>query len=1566
MKNENEINIETFFNNLNGSLKDLSWSEKKEKVKAALKCSGTATNYLKYIQKIEAYDSYLYLDAFCGKSVIDRIYNYTLNSEKRTIANEFVDNIIYYIMEAVYTKTDKKYWSFVKRNLIKVNDDNLKKLLILRAISQRTSLQKSHLVNYFSQDKEILKDFFSDQEVLLELYMAEPNHEYFKNMSNMPISIAFRMLDLCPNMDDLVEKYKNFPENIQNNKDILRLFKKNVGDYKEGDITTILASIQEAKKISKIEFGIGKYTEYQNKKNPVKGSLIENDPLAPKLEEYTYKTDFSSLRGYLKSNENKFQEQETLNVIYPGRIIYGLDKVFIPEKLGRNVLILENSEKGPLKEIDLKTLEVCVYDGKTSIANRRYHSLLYVLKALKKETNTIKRINFCDDNLQQLHSKAANFVTTKDKNVLFSMHGHNPLLPSGGAEKLGNKFLSLVINDKTEIIKALDVACISMQFFGNNMPCEDYFFQFVLEQNGVHIEVGDRANCVWTKQEYQKQENGEVNDFAKSVLDKVEDCYRTKDLNQILDCIDRSQYLTVTEKTTIKELYTSFFMQMNTTLKYQYDEHIKQKNKSDQISNCEVVFDNTFNVGELITKYPLRENIATKLTTFLVDKNKRLLEIVAPTGIGKGVCLQGFIAGIKKEDSSRILLVTPRSSLVSEFTKQSENGKIDVASYYTYSDRDLNDLFKNGNNTRNNMIFCGKSFTDLLTTIYVKSLTYSLRDSEPDSSMFKFDIDGEIKTNFFKDYTLVIDEYHLLSKSDISLLKQLILKDQSTKLVCLSASPITAKIDELKTYFNSNENDSLSITIQEAVTAQIIRPYQVLVPKKNNLDGEEITINYVWDNIQAVLNKKYFGTLIKEQKVIVYVPMGYAKFLTQKISELADKEKYIYYNLIGEDTSITYRLSQFNNKDLRKGIAICYGRLREGSNSSPNVVLNFQKTGTANLMKMAGRLCRKLTGEEEKQGYGLFINFGNNLLKSTITLTDHSPFGDFSEDYTLINEDQKLDNSLAVIDKFDFSNELDMDKSEFDKSVNADNEMDIDKFNNDIKIDIGNDNMELDNFQEIDAYLSKKEEVSKKLEKILKELEEINNKMDINPNQKEANSLPFRKKGILIVKEGCNFVGNDKTSLRDNFYKLVPFFCDHNINVGNQEDASEFLIQAIEIAFWNKPVTETSSLKKHDTDVINKEIVTSSIIQIPIDDNVKQFSAMISNYQKEEEVVDNETNKGVRVSGKFSKKSIVINIPTERTELVMCVKRFSYKGGQALKKDDDITFDTLTFNTNKYEVTAFIEHIGKNTGGHYITYVKESSGEWFSYNDEKRESVTGVTLADKMKKAYIVKYATKEAELPIYQTGTPNFNNECWLNASLAFINSLTSIKNDSASITNLIPVLNHDLIDSNPQSIIVNTGDKKDIVSTQSKEMSNSKRLMDTIVEILELHCPNGEGKKNKERYLGVAKKIIIEYIEQLANKNIENSGQTAFYIRAYKDNDKMMFLDDENNIRNDRLKDLKNILQLAINYFNSEESKIKRWVEELNEVEDCFNFKNGEYGYEYDNSKDPSLGKKTHRDGK
>jgi hypothetical protein len=428
-----------------------------------------------------------------------------------------------------------------------------------------------------------------------------------------------------------------------------------------------------------------------------------------------------------------------------------------------------------------------------------------------------------------------------------------------------------------------------------------------------------------------------------------------------------------------------------------------------------------------------------------------------------------------------------------------------------------------------------------------------------------------------------------------------------------------------------------------------------------------------------------------------------------------------------------------------------------------------------------------------------------------------------------------------------------------------------------------------------------------------KELEAIDRQIVVANSKesliKETQALIVIQKAIRTVQIKRILSGEFKVKLRDGFHSLV----NSRLKANLQEDQAEFLERVFQSAFWENPVREISTHNWITKNIKKSKSMTSSMMKIPFN-NENVFSKMLLDYQMTEAIENVEYDEIISLKA-IDFQTIAISIPFDRTELVMNVLR--YENG--LKNNGDITFDPIHLKNIKsedvkYEVTAFIQHIGTTPyGGHYVTYIKEQCGRWFSYNDREITCVEDEGIRTRaLKEAYIVKYASDKAGLPAHQTGTTNKGNNCWLNASLAFINSFTSVTCLIADLTEKdsipLPIIDFEY----PQELIC-----------------EKKLLLKVLLEIPNMTFTDIDvyGKTIKKRCCELIKQLFKESIIKVRKYKV--SGNMSTYIGQSEKERKNMFISEDDNLSENHLDILTTILPLAID--NYEDTKIQDLLSEL-----------------------------------
>jgi hypothetical protein len=234
------------------------------------------------------------------------------------------------------------------------------------------------------------------------------------------------------------------------------------------------------------------------------------------------------------------------------------------------------------------------------------------------------------------------------------------------------------------------------------------------------------------------------------------------------------------------------------------------------------------------------------------------------------------------------------------------------------------------------------------------------------------------------------------------------------------------------------------------------------------------------------------------------------------------------------------------------------------------------------------------------------------------------------------------------------------------------------------------------------------------------------------------------------------------------------------------QDATEFLEPLYSNTFGTYKVKVDISCKNlSDVNLYKQKSPTeenaTAIIQLEIN-NKNKFSELFASLNQEEDMIDNDkvefekidNNTNVKIDAVKTTRTI---IPDYRREICFSLKRF---GNNLAKINNSIEFDQIKVNNQDYEITAFIRHTGDLKSGHYIAYVKENDGKWYSYNDAQRDEVDNNTLNKAKEEAYVVKYSLKDdlSLLPNKQEGIENDTGaRCWLNSSVIFTKSFATLK---------------------------------------------------------------------------------------------------------------------------------------------------------------------------------------------
>jgi ubiquitin C-terminal hydrolase len=250
----------------------------------------------------------------------------------------------------------------------------------------------------------------------------------------------------------------------------------------------------------------------------------------------------------------------------------------------------------------------------------------------------------------------------------------------------------------------------------------------------------------------------------------------------------------------------------------------------------------------------------------------------------------------------------------------------------------------------------------------------------------------------------------------------------------------------------------------------------------------------------------------------------------------------------------------------------------------------------------------------------------------------------------------------------------------------------------------------------------------------------------------------------------------DSQKLREAIHSIHP---EISKNVSTQEDAYEIftiiknLMDENKTAFFTN-MKSTSYYRKDNMDIPLDEIneINCGQIELPIESK-KSFQESFDNFFNEkvdgatymviEDQVDYryKSNHSLwdsltfRTSEPFIKK-VEKHYPMIKTtreyekapdDMFVNLKRFSFdkKKNRAIKNNDVYEVDENIFlkhkNNQKYELDAFVRHLGRTPGsGHYVAYVKIDN-KWYVFNDERVSLVSDDELKEAKSHAYFYHFA---------------------------------------------------------------------------------------------------------------------------------------------------------------------------------------------------------------------------------
>lgn len=237
-------------------------------------------------------------------------------------------------------------------------------------------------------------------------------------------------------------------------------------------------------------------------------------------------------------------------------------------------------------------------------------------------------------------------------------------------------------------------------------------------------------------------------------------------------------------------------------------------------------------------------------------------------------------------------------------------------------------------------------------------------------------------------------------------------------------------------------------------------------------------------------------------------------------------------------------------------------------------------------------------------------------------------------------------------------------------------------------------------------------------------------------------------------------------------------------NRGGQEDVTEFAQPILALMLGNIGLRSVVTPADGDYKPSTKEDPLSPLIDLPIEDGAN-IGGLLQAFQQEERITaDNEVLFAKKDGGAPKKlvgtKKLAIDFKKDGklpSEVFFSLKRH----GVVNKNCSVVNIEPIEIDGEEYNPTAIVCHHGNIGGGHYISYIKESDGNWYKYDDRVRTRI-GSNLTPEQQEdiscnAYLVKYSQNGARLPSQQgSGTINRGNYCYANSMLAFLLSLTSV----------------------------------------------------------------------------------------------------------------------------------------------------------------------------------------------
>ena len=541
--------------------------------------------------------------------------------------------------------------------------------------------------------------------------------------------------------------------------------------------------------------------------------------------------------------------------------------------------------------------------------------------------------------------------------------------------------------------------------------------------------------------------------------------------------------------------------------------------------------------------------------------------------------------------------------------------------------------------------------------------------------------------------------------------------------------------------------------------------YKIFFDTKNNTD---IFRKYLYaQHMESVFNKIFQAAVDNNNKEIILSGFGLG-FFSSLCGEVAAQDGY--------KTGLKNSLKKFESNLLKRGIKISYNSY-EANDTFPDGIIRS--------------LTKNLRGEKIIGGIDEIVFKQNDENRLYVNAWDpHSFVGNGNEG------DNSLDGWWGRMTAMGFlcSPLTNQHLLEKDKIKFVTNSQKLEKDKNNLEQTVKN----------FEAVPGLKEIINEEFDRLKAENNNISKDKKIITIPSD-NFLKIKAKDIIVGKlirqEILDFQQyiprNDVTAAsrankREELGKIVAENSERVsefIQGSAQEDAPEFLRPIFENLFGDKVTVLESTLtplnNNQNIKISNPKIEPCALPDIgKIEGSDSQnFSEMIKNFEKKEN--SNGDNKfwfnkegGGNEMLHFEKK---LSLDFKGEEVAFTIKRFINENGIRKKDDFDVNFDKITKDEKTYELTAFILHSGSLSSGHYTAYIKERDDKWYCYNDSDRSEVSGKNLENAKKQAYVVKYSVEGCLLPPNQkTGTTGGNNRCWMNASLAFLGSLTTISNDN------------------------------------------------------------------------------------------------------------------------------------------------------------------------------------------